>query len=70
MVPQRRFELLSMIHDNGGWNTKLRDPATEEGLSHRFCRDGVEWDGFRPTSEAVYASEYVGMGILEMRAVG
>ena len=36
-----------------GRDTKARDPATEEGLSHSFCSDASEGDGFRPPSEMV-----------------
>ena len=50
-IPQLGLELSTTISDNSGRDTKARDPTTEEGLSHSFCHDASERDGFQPPSE-------------------
>ena len=52
-ILQLGLELPTMVSDNSGWDTKARDPTTDKGLSHSFCCDASERDGFRPPRETV-----------------
>ena len=56
-IPKPGLKLSTTVSDNSGQDTKARDPTTEERLSHSFCRDASERDGFRPPSETVHTGQ-------------
>ncbi len=54
-----RFELSSAVCNYGGRYTKSRDPTTDECLCYNFCGDGIERNGFGPSSKSIDAGEEV-----------
>ena len=55
------FELLAPIGGNDVWNTKTRDPMSDEGLSDRFCSDVRYWNCLRSSCKSIDASQNVGL---------
>ena len=58
-IPQLGLKLATTVSDDSGWDTKTRDPTSEEGLGHSFCRDTSEGNGFWPPCETVNTGQQI-----------